>query len=129
MNDCVSRASALQTVLETGAYTTATVHVAESIVNCCGDLVKAGEFSLAIELCERALARHVAPDHEWELRVETLRAWALMNVGRRDESIQLIRGLYSRFEDELSRQEDQLLSLRIIESANFWQLNRADVAV
>src|SRR5262245_55358077 len=95
--------------------------LASALIECCGDLVDAGEPNLAIDLIARFDPEY-PPRNEVDLALATVRVRALRVSGRYEEGLRLAQTIFVSPEPGIVA--ERFLPLRVAEAACLWQMNR-----
>ncbi len=122
----IDRAAALSELIRQDSTLPPSPELTEALVDCCSELIDAGEPSLALDLLDRFDSR-AGSEQEQEGRILTLRARALRVSGKYQEGLRLAQTMLSDPNDLMP--PTALVPLRIVEAACLWQMNRVDEAV
>ena len=128
MNDVLARATVLKTLLGEGSFAPQRSPVGEAIVSCCSDLIASGEPRVALELVQLAANLIANEPLEFGIRMEILKARAMMRSGEHEESLRVIADVRATRGDTLATMPAESVDLRILEGSCLVQLNRLDEA-
>lgn len=126
MNSILDRAEALKAIV--AAESAVTQPLAEAVIDCCMDLVNAGEASVASSILDNVLCSSGPASSDLSLRMQVCRARVLRAKGEYNEALALTLDILSTSRELLNTRSVEYLELRINEAACLVQINRAGEA-
>src|SRR5262245_63018567 len=128
MNDPLVRAAAIGELVRAGGTAAEPMPLAEAVVSCCEELVRAGESVLAISLATDATEVVGAAGTQSALKLDLVVARASVVIGHYERCLSICRSWMAR-RDELALEPSvQWTELCIGEAFSLWHLNYAQEA-